>query len=428
MRIIKIFGLEIRKAAKNNNTSPVLSGFNPYMYEFMKSMLDTSMRENFAVDTCFNEIAEAFKNLEFSVYIKEGKDYIESTSKEAKRLNLSINKPNHLYDFNEFIDVYLNAIYFSGSCLLRRIPSVSGLSKDDIYIYINNSYQIERDRITLEILSIAVQGKKYSGEDLKYFKLVNNFNFTAEIQGTKQGMPLSRSLEPIKNLVNGAIAYNVSVMEHGGSVGGVYVHDIENQNLKKEDKEAIEKKFADNFTGVKNAGKITHVFGKGTYTPFGTTPKDLDYVSSLQEMQKIVCRQMRVPEVLINGDNASYNNGDAFKKKMYTELIIPLAKRFCSHLTYLFQDILSDNEEFYFDTSNIAVLQNDNFAAIQTLVNSLMGITTINKIIEIVNNHFQLGLSDLGVGGDVVLTQTNLMLLDDVGLGLDEPQNEVNNE
>lgn len=426
MIIIKIFGLEIRKASKTENKdSPVLGSINPYLYRVISSMINTSMRENFAIDTCFTEITEAFKNLEFGVYKKQGKDYVESSTKEAKRIKQSIDKPNHLYDFNEFIDVYLNAIYFSGSCLLRRVPSISGIGKDDLYIYINNSYQVERDQRTLEIKSFTVQGRKYSGDELKNFKLVNNFNFTAEIQGIKQGMPLTRSLEPIKNLINGAIAYNVSVMEHGGSLGGVIGIDEGENRSTPDRREKFEKEFNDKFTGTKNAGKVFIGWGKTNYTPLGTTPKDLDYVSSLQEMQKITCRQMRVPEVLIMGDNASYNNGDAFKKKMYTELIIPLARRFCSHLTYLFQDVLQENEEFYFDTSGISVLQNDNFAAIQTLVNSLMGIATINKIIEIVNNHFQLGLTDLGEQGDVVLTASNYMSLKDIIAFPDDTFNEV---
>lgn len=404
---IKILGYEIKKSVQSVAIGNMLS----QQLQFINSSVDEQMSLNFAIASCFNEISRSFKSLQFGVYKNEKGDYKKSNSMVAKRLDKMIKEPNHLCNWQQIIESYLSSIYFNGNCLMRKIPSVTGLGKDDFYIYMNNNYIIEREKNTLAIKRIVIGGDIFEGDDIENFKIVTEFNPLSVLAGTRNGTARAEQLQPIKRLINATIAYNESVVKNGGSLGGVL--GVEQPMPEKSFKE-FTKSFIDKFTGSGNAGRPLVANSKINYTPMGTAPKDLDYVESIKEMQKIVCRLMGVPETLIIGENSSYNNSLEFKKKMYTELVIPLAEEFCQHLTFLFRKELADNEEFYMSTSNIKCLQSSMTLEIQQLVASLSGICTINNVIRVINDKYQLELEELGKDGEVVLVASNMMTLNDV--------------
>lgn len=405
-------------------TAKINLGYNPFYHsKFVNAQIDKEMYMNFAISSCFDEISRSFKSLEFGVYKNKNGNYIKSNSYEAKKIKKTIKKPNPHINFSLLTDSYLTAIYFSGNCLIRR---VRGVINDDIYIYSNGYFQVDRFPDSLLIKSIRVGDQVFSGDELKDFKLITEFNPFLHLQGVANGRARLESLEPIKKLINGTVAYNISIMMNGGSLGGILNFDEPSTDSTQGFKEMLIEQFKSLYTGAGNAGKIFLSWGKSNYQPVGTTPKDLDYIDSIKELQKIVCRKMGVPETLIIGDNSSYNNTLEFKKKLYTELIIPLAKEFCEHLTSLFQDTLAEDEEFYFSTSNIKVLQPDVAKEIKELTEALTGFCTVNNIIKIINDKYQMELEDIGEQGNVVLTKYNYSLKD-VGYS-EEPQTEPNSE
>lgn len=297
---------------------------------------------------------------------------------------------------------------------------------DDLYVYNNSFFEIQRNERNLTIEAIITNSVKFTGDELDDFKLVTEFNNRSQIQGIDNGVPKIKCLEPIKKLLNGSLAYSISIMKNAGSLGGFLNFNESAQDVTENTKQLTREAFKREFTGIDNAGKTMLTWGGANYQPIGTTPKDLDYINSIKELQKIVCRKMGVPETLIIGDNSSYNNTIEFKKKLYTELIIPLAKEFCEHLTELFRRELADDEEIYFSTSNIKVLQADIFNEIRDLVDSLTGVCTVNNIIKIINDKYQLELEELGEIGETVLTKFNYTL-DDVAskLSFDDEPNKV---
>lgn len=391
--------------------------------QFINSSIDEDMYLNFAISSCFDEISRSFKTLEFGVYKNKGGNYIKSNSQVAKRVARTIKRPNQFTSFSGIIDSYLVGIYYNGNCLFRRIK---GTMSDDLYVYNNSFFEIQRNERNLTIEAIITNSVKFTGDELDDFKLVTEFNNRSQIQGIDNGVPKIKCLEPIKKLLNGSLAYSISIMKNAGSLGGFLNFNESAQDVTENTKQLTREAFKREFTGIDNAGKTMLTWGGANYQPIGTTPKDLDYINSIKELQKIVCRKMGVPETLIIGDNSSYNNTIEFKKKLYTELIIPLAKEFCEHLTELFRRELADDEEIYFSTSNIKVLQADIFNEIRDLVDSLTGVCTVNNIIKIINDKYQLELEELGEIGETVLTKFNYTL-DDVAskLSFDDEPNKV---
>lgn len=391
--------------------------------QFINSSIDEDMYLNFAISSCFDEISRSFKTLEFGVYKNKGGNYIKSNSQVAKRVARTIKRPNQFTGFSGIIDSYLVGIYYNGNCLFRRIK---GTMSDDLYVYNNSFFEIQRNERNLTIEAITTNSVKFTGDELEDFKLVTEFNNRSQIQGIDNGVPKIKCLEPIKKLLNGSLAYSISIMKNAGSLGGFLNFNESAQDVTENTKQLTREAFKREFAGIDNAGKTILTWGGANYQPIGTTPKDLDYINSIKELQKIVCRKMGVPETLIIGDNSSYNNTIEFKKKLYTELIIPLAKEFCEHLTELFRRELADDEEIYFSTSNIKVLQADIFNEIRDLVDSLTGVCTVNNIIKIINDKYQLELEELGEIGETVLTKFNYTL-DDVAskLSFDDEPNKV---
>ncbi|MGL5595850.1 MAG: phage portal protein [Cetobacterium sp.] len=409
--MIYIFGFFKKKKQEEKQEDVLLNRHCVVDTTFIRSQIDEEMYLNFAISSCFNEITRSFKTLEFGVYKVKNDNYKKSGSFSAKKIGRTIKRPNPHTTFSGIIDSYLAGIYFNGNCLLRKIP---GVMNDDLYVYNNSYYQITRNPRTMVIEAIETANIVFSGNDLKNFKPISEFNYKSQVQGIDKGVAKTKCLEPIKKLINGSLAYNISVMNNGGFLGGFLNFKISPEDVTEREKENARKEFKEKYSGVGNAGKPFLTWGDATYQQTGTTPKDLDFTESMVQMQKNICRVMGVPETLIIGDNSSYNNTLEFKKKLYTELVIPLAKEFCEHLTELFRNDLAEDEELYFSTSNIKVLQSDTFIEIEKLVNSLTGVCTVNGIIKKINDKYQMELEDLGEQGNVVLTKYNYTL-EDVG-------------
>ena len=416
-----------RKSNESSTTTTIdLSSMNNYS-NYINSYVDEELYMNFAVNTVFDVVVKSFKGLEFGIYKKESNNsrntYIKSTTPGATKLSKTIDTPNPLCNFSAIVESYLMSKYFVGTCLLRK---VRGTFSDDLYVYNNNFFEVERDKLTLVISKIKIGNREFSGDELKDFKLVAEFNFRSRLQGTDEGIGRLKFVEPIKKIINGLIAHNIAILKNGGNLNGfMTVGNNGEDKISLKQQEETRKQFEQRYGGAGNSGKLGLFFGDVKYQATGTSPKDLDFMNSINEMQKIICRAMGVPEALIFSDNSSYNNTLEYKKYLYTETVIPLAKEFCEHLNYLFKDTLADNEEFYFSTADIKALQSSMAQEIDLLSKSLSGYVTINNFIAIVNDKYQLGLESLGVKGDVVLINSSQISLEDLNLDVPDIKNEV---
>lgn len=392
---------------KQINIDASLNLFN----EYVNSQMDKELYLNYAINTCMQKIERGCLNIELGIYKKTADGIFEQVKSPLEQL---LNEPNSINSWSSFIKAYVNGIYLSGSVLIRRIR---GISKDDIYVYNNQSFKISRDEDTLRITSIIFNnGMEFAGEELNDFVLVQEFNTEAILQGTMQGKGKAMVLEPLKRLINGTIAYNVSYMEHGGTLEGI-INFPQKHQLTEIQKDRLKNKFDDRYTGAKNARKIEMTFEEQSPQYLGinaTIPKDLDYVESLKEMEKKIALNLGIPLPLVTSDGATYNNLSEAKAELYRETIIPLMKELCWNLNKLFKDSLKDGEEFYFNESSIKALQYDLAENLKKTVDSLTGIATINDVIRITNGMFGLDLVDLGEKGETVLVSSGYTNLTDI--------------
>lgn len=411
---IKKFFTKEEKVPQINLDNAWLSFLNSVSTEINKSLY-----YNYAINSGLQNISRGCKSLEFGVYIKKNRTFEKSESENAKYLEKTIKQPNNLHNWNLLIDSFVFGIFLNGSLLFRR---VEGIKKDDIFIYNNQYFQVNRNNENLEIESIVFSNKMVSGDMLKNYVIANEFNPSSILQGTENGVPRAAALEPIKKLMNGIISYNVNYMEHGGLLAGILNIAMERVPTESE-KEKYDRQFKDSFTGTKNAGKIKITYGKdSSFTPINATnPRDLDYVEGLKELEKKVALGLGIPLPLVSSDSSTYNNLETAKKTLYEDTVIPLMKEFCGYLNKIFEDSLSEGEEFYFDESAIKSLQIDLSNNVKNTVSALTGLATVNGVIRVINSMYNLNLEELGDQGEVVLVPGSFVDLKDMSIFIPQP-------
>lgn len=383
----------------------------------ISTQINQSMYTNYAVNTCLQKIERACCNIELGIYKRDKKgNFIKSESATAKYAEKIIKDPNNKTNWDGIIKSYISGVYLGGSYLFRR---VKGILKDDLYIYNNQSFRLERDPRTLEIVSINFNnGQTFTGVSLNDFVLGIEFNPTSMIQGIEEGWPRAKALEPIVKQLNGSFVYNTSFFENGGTLKGVlnFPHD---DKMSVTQKKQLEDKFKDHFTGARNNGKLQISFEPKSpeYTAVSMpVPKDLEYVEGNKENEKKIALLLGVPLPLVTSESSTYNNLSEAKKELYEETAIPLIKTLCQYMNKLYKYDLEDGEEWYFNEATIKALQFELTDNLKKTVDSLTGIATVNETIKKVNEMYGLDLPTLGEKGDIVLTLGSYINLEDMSI------------
>lgn len=363
--------------------------------------------ENPFIQAPFHEFVTDLKALKFEVY----KDDKLSESMGAKFVMASLDRPNKELSFSDFIEAIATYLIFGGRCLLYK---TQGILSRDIYIYSPDSFQIYRNEINLQIDRIELGNTSITGKELDNYHIIKTFDPGDKIAGKGNGYSKIKPLAMVGDMLNFLLIHNCTLLKNGGRTSGVYTLP---ENANRSQIEEIKKVFSSQ-NGVREAGKVAFVkSGSGTFTPFSTNPKDLDWVNGMIELQKIICRVMGVPEALVMNENSTYNNLEGFKKKVYEDTIIPFANKLCEELTYFFKNDLESGEKISINTSNIKALQVDLWDKIKKCAESLEGKVTINNFIVIINTTFDLAIPTLkGEEGNKVLVSSNMMFLDELGV------------
>ena len=363
--------------------------------------------ENPFIQAPFHEFVTDLKSLKFEVY----KDDKLSESMGAKFVMASLDRPNKELSFSDFIEAIATYLIFGGRCLLYK---TQGILSRDIYIYSPDSFQIYRNESNLQIDRIELGNTCITGKELDNYHIIKTFDPGDKIAGKGNGYSKIKPLAMVGDMLNFLLIHNCTLLKNGGRTSGVYTLP---ENANRSQIEEIKKVFSSQ-NGVREAGKVAFVkSGSGTFTPFSTNPKDLDWVNGMIELQKIICRVMGVPEALVMNENSTYNNLEGFKKKVYEDTIIPFANKLCEELTYFFKNDLEAGEKISINTSNIKALQVDLWDKIKKCAESLEGKVTINNFIVIINTTFDLAIPTLkGDEGNKVLISSNMMFLDELGV------------
>lgn len=407
--------INIFKSAKNLlRRIPVPWGYSPYdSYNVNYDLFVKQAYENPFITAPFNEFVTDLLTIEFEVH----KNKEKSTSYSSKFVNKTLERPNEELSFSNFIRAIATYLVFGGRCLLYK---TNGILSRNIYVFSPDSFQIIRDETNLKVKEIILGSETISGKDLEDYHIIKNFDPYDKIAGFGNGYSQIKPLAMVGDMLNFLMIHNCTLLKNGGRTSGIYTLPTNTPNSQIE---AIKQAFSTQ-TGAKEAGKVAFVKSDtGSFTPFSTNPKDLDWVNGMIELQKIICRVLGIPEALVMNENSTYNNLEGFKKKVYQDTIIPFANMICEELTYFLRNDLDEGEYIAINTSNIKALQIDLAKEISEYAKALDGKITTNKFIEFINNAFDIAIPLLSAKeGDRVLVSANMMFLDELGMSYEPKQ------
>jgi HK97 family phage portal protein len=313
-------------AAKS--AKPVLDDYESYA---KNAYLNTA-----TVYFCISLIAQKATTIPIKLYTKEDDLKDRTEVKNHPILNL-LEKPSANVDYFEWLERIVT-FYLLGGNAIQEPNILDGVVRElNLYNPKNVDYNVTGND---KLLSYTI--KDEDGKD-KVYK-VNQVTKSSDLLHWKNIDPLveykgSSSLSSARTSIdiqNTGDSHNYNTLKNQARPSGALSYrpgDGQPLSLDDEAFERLKEEINTQFSGDGNSGKPLLLEGGLEWVQMSLNAKDLDYVNSRHTTMKDICRAMKVPSSLlgIEGDTA-YNNMRESKELLWENAIIPMMRRFLSHL------------------------------------------------------------------------------------------------
>lgn len=150
---------------------------------------------------------------------------------------------------------------------------------------------------------------------------------------------------------------NRAMFANGMNLGG-FIQPAEGGTFTLEQAEELERTISRRFQGVDKAHKWLVMRALFQMVPSGVTQKDAEYLGGLNWTLEDVARAYRIPLDLVGGQR-TYQNVEGAMKAVWTHAVLPQASFIAEEITEKLLPMFGDADVAEFDTSDIAVLQED---------------------------------------------------------------------
>lgn len=362
-----------------------------------KTIATEGYKRNWIISRCILEIIRAAIQLDWVVKKYNAKGEAEEIKNHP--VQQLIEKPNPLYGEAEFIKRAIAFYYIGGEAPLVKISA--GNEVKELYTYrpdkisfkstgdVENPYQ--------EIKYNASQMKSIEPEN---FMLWKNFDPVDEWDGLGHGMSATEPVLKNGDLLNEMINWNVSLLQNGGNLSGVFSTEA-NVNLSDKQYDRAKAELKNNHQGTKNVGKFLLLEGGAKFQPTSNSPKDMDWSNGKEGTMKDICIGLGVDPIIIGfNESASYNNKNEAEKGLYTKVVIPLMRELADQLGPFLG--LQNGEYLDVDFSKVPVLQ-ENVKELNDRINSAKDLTINEK-------RKARGLKDVD-GGDIIAPEGSFAII-----------------
>lgn len=285
---------------------------------------------------CISLIAQKSTTIPIKLYTKEDDLKDRAEVKNHPILDL-LEKPAPNVDYYEWLERIVT-FYLLGGNAIQEPNVLDGEVKELItYNPKNVDYEVTAND---KLLSYKVTDEN---GNVKYHK-VNQVNKSSDLLHWKNIDPLveykgSSSLASARTSIdiqNTGDSHNYNTLKNQARPSGALSYKPgDGQPLTLDDGafERLKEEINKQFSGDQNAGKPLLLEGGLEWVQMSLNAKDLDYVNSRHTTMKDICRALKVPSSLlgIEGDTA-YNNMRESKELLWENAIIPMMRRFISHL------------------------------------------------------------------------------------------------
>ena len=285
---------------------------------------------------CISLIAQKATTIPLKLYAKEDDNQDRTEVKNHPILKL-LEKPSANVDYYEWLERIVT-FYLLGGNAIQEPNILDGVVKElNVYNPKNVDYNVTGND---KLLSYTI--KDENGND-KVYK-VNQVTKSSDLLHWKNIDPLveykgSSSLSSARTSIdiqNTGDSHNYNTLKNQARPSGALSYKPgDGQPLALEDEafDRLKQEIETQFSGEANAGRPLLLEGGLEWVQMSLNAKDLDYVNSRHTTMKDICRAMKVPSSLlgIEGDTA-YNNMRESKELLWENAIIPMMRRFISHL------------------------------------------------------------------------------------------------
>lgn len=386
---------------KNSTTNPLLTMWmNPGSKPPKDSIREVDLaKEGYnqtgTVYACIREISMAFACIDWRLFKIEAGEKVQI---EAHPMLELWNRPNRQMGSDDFLIAVASYFSISGNSYIEAVTNGVGVPQ---YLY-----PLRPDRMTVIPDQLnRVGGYKYTvggksvqwidGEIL-HFK---DFHPTNDWYGLSPISVAAMSIDSYKCQQR----WNKSLVDNSARPAGILssVDDIDPEDLN-----TVKKKVQDMYQGPQNVGKTMVLEGgKFSWERMGLNAKELDFIKSQNLSALQIAQVFNVPGELIGLQPATYQNRREARKALYTEVVVPLARRFASAINNWLPQMYGEANFFFEpDISGIEALQED--------IEKLW--TRINESEELTLNEKRLakGYDERGEM-DVVMVSSSKIPLDD---------------
>lgn len=193
-----------------------------------------------------------------------------------------------------------------------------------------------------------------------------------------------------------AAQHNLSLLVRGATPSGIFTTDSELDGITDEQYQRLEQQIRNYWEGSSNAGRVAFLSNGIEFSSLSQSNKDLDFVSSKEQLQRDIYNRMRIPLPLVSEKTMTLANMSTSSLMLYDNAVKPLLNCVFTEinrlLMYRYQD--SENDIITIDEGDIGALApRRNAQAIQL---QETGASTINDRRRLLN------LPTLDNGADVV--------------------------
>jgi len=342
-----------------------------------KRLIDNSQlfRENTYVRRSVNIIANAVSSMKFKVYFK-------NELKVGSRLEDILNRPNDMDTWSSFIEgLVTNYIVFGNAYVV--------LIKND------NAFQLhilESDCVKV------IPGKNGSVDAFEY--TVNGTKFVYKNNGSLPcvghlknynpynkwyGMSFLDSVQASASLHQAITTHNLSYIQNGCRPAGVVtIKDKSGVPISQDEAQKISSAILDEHKGPYNAGKIGFIQTDGDFEwkQMGTSPKDMDFISSKSLAGREICEALGVPSVLLGGIGLQGESTRSNLKEVINffneSTVLPIAEKIFAFLNNWFVPVIGSNYKIAIDMDNFLPMHSKRFE-MWDKVNSATFLSNVQK-------------------------------------------------
>lgn len=326
-----------------------------------KALLEEGYEGNTDVYSVIKKITDTYKAVPTIVEQKtaEGWELREDTLIHELMENPNPSKGYTWDDIDEMIAVYLLAngnSYLVGQegLFSSRIAEVDVLPSPNITITSNNDFFIPAINYHFELNNQRINFESDQIEHIRYFN-PSYMNLQDSVKGLS---PIEVASRVVK-VGNDRWDADANLLQNRGAIG--LITDKSNRPMTSDEARQVQSGFDRDTTGTHNYGKIKVTNKDLHYIQMAMSSADLQLIEKNVINLRSICSVYGVDSSLFNDPaNQTYNNRKEAEKALYTNAIMPLAKKISQkHTNFIAKNLMGDGYRMRKDFEEIEALQSD---------------------------------------------------------------------